>query len=72
MRLTGAAGETLDVPFDFGPNATPPAPKTVTPGFAVTGHSVDPDAACLVWEAGVAVAAVPHVEPWRAIPSSPP
>jgi aminopeptidase N len=69
VRLSGSAGQTYDVPLQFGVSSVSSAPQTVTPGFTVTSHSVDPDAKCLVWEApGTGILSAwprTRVEPWR-------
>ncbi len=68
VRLRDAGGtQSVDVRFDFGVDGAPVAPKTVTPGFTVAAHQVDPDAECLVWETGRRFTARPlaRVEPWR-------
>lgn len=65
VQLLGGAGETFDVELDFGLDGdTPPAPQTVTPGFVVVDHVVDPYSQSLVREAGVAAAPAPRINPW--------
>ncbi len=52
VRLQGAAGETLDVPFDFGLDGEHRSRTTVvTPGFVVTAHVLDPLSQALIYPA---------------------
>jgi aminopeptidase N len=64
VQLLGTAGNAYDVPFDFGPDAAPVAPQTVTPGFTVTGTTLDPYAECLVYPASFTGGA--KLDPWVA------
>jgi len=58
VRLTGDNdGEEQDVWIDFGVDGSPSASATVTPGFVVTGHTVDPLAHSLAQENGAAARA---------------
>jgi aminopeptidase N len=64
IRLTGdAKGDELDVWLDFGLAGAPTATAGATPGFAVTGWTVDPDAYSLVLENTAAAAPVSIPEP---------
>ena len=65
VQLTGTSGNAFDVPFDFGVDATPVTPQTVTPGFDVTGTLLDPYRECLVYLPGEASFG-PQAHPWVA------
>ena len=65
VQLVGTSGNAYDVPFDFGPDGTAVSPQTVTPGFAVTGTTLDPYHECLVFAPGAAFASE-RPDPWRA------
>ncbi|HTM18912.1 MAG TPA: M1 family aminopeptidase [Kofleriaceae bacterium] len=57
VELTGDGGESLEVAFDRGVDGgAEPITVTATPGFAVTGHVLDPRAQCLISEASSAAA----------------
>lgn len=49
VRLTGAPGQSFDVPITVGLDGAQPMPVTVRPGFAVTGDEVNPLYEALVW-----------------------
>ncbi len=66
--LTGDAGESHEVWFDLGPDGAASMTITATPGFAVTGHSFDPDAYTLATERmpGATTMRPGRVNPWLA------
>lgn len=68
VRLAGdGEGDAVDVWLDFGVDGARVARATASPGFAVTGWQVDPDAYSLVVEdAGAAAPPAAPRNPWLA------